>query len=174
MAGRRFLSVARLGGIDIFCHFFPIPVNALCHRNRPGLPSRISRRGARSVGCGGAAYGERFAFGCAASRTGARSRLQFEKGGTALGVLEKINLQDRFAALEPGDAVVLFTDGITEAFSREDGIYGEERFWATVRAYSNASAQDMLAAIDESVAAFVGDDPPSDDVTLMVLHRLAS
>jgi sigma-B regulation protein RsbU (phosphoserine phosphatase) len=70
--------------------------------------------------------------------------------------------------------VVLFTDGITEAFSREDGIYGEERFWATVRAYSNASAQDMLAAIDESVAAFVGDDPPSDDVTLMVLHRLAS
>jgi len=99
---------------------------------------------------------------------------QFDRGGTALGVLEGIGLRDRVIALEPGDSVVLFTDGITEAFSREDEIYGEERFWATVRATGNASAQEMLAAIYESVAAFVGDEPPSDDVTLMVLRRLAS
>ena len=107
-------------------------------------------------------------------RVRAQELSQFDRGGTALGVLEGMNLQDRVITLEPGDAVVLFTDGITEAFSQEDGIYGEERFWATVRSSGNASAREMLVAIDESVAAFVGDEPPSDDLTLMVLRRLAS
>ena len=89
----------------------------------------------------------------------------------ALGVLEGVHLVDRVVSLEPGDQVIFYTDGITEAFSPEAGIYGEERLWATIRASDSGSAQAMLRAIDDSVAAFVGDSPPSDDITLMVLRR---
>lgn len=99
---------------------------------------------------------------------------QFDRGGMALGVLEGVHLEDRVVSLEPGDQVIFYTDGITEAFSPEAGIYGEERLWTTIRASDSGSAQAMLRAIDDSVAAFVGDSPPSDDITLMVLRRQVS
>lgn len=67
--------------------------------------------------------------------------------------------------------MIFYTDGITEAFSSENDIYGEERLRMTVRATGGSSAQAMLKAIDDSVATFVGDRRPSDDITLMVLRR---
>jgi sigma-B regulation protein RsbU (phosphoserine phosphatase) len=70
--------------------------------------------------------------------------------------------------------VVFYTDGITEAFSPEDEIYGEERLRATIHANGDSSAEAMLEAIDVSVGVYVGDRPPSDDITLMVLRRLIS
>lgn len=96
---------------------------------------------------------------------------QLEKGGMALGVLEGIRLKERVASLGPGDCLVFYTDGITEAFSPEDEAYGEERLWATIRATGDSSAQKMLHAISDSVAAFIGDATPSDDRTLLILHR---
>ena len=106
------------------------------------------------------------------SRTGELER--FDTGGMALGVLEEIHLEERLICLEPGDHVVFYTDGITEAFSTRDGIYGEGRLGRAIQTSSHASAQAVLKAIDDSVASFLGDSPPSDDVTLMVLHRQAS
>ncbi|MEJ2560706.1 MAG: SpoIIE family protein phosphatase, partial [Anaerolineae bacterium] len=58
------------------------------------------------------------------------------------------------------------------AFSPEDTMYGVGRLRATIRAADGASAQAVLNAISGSVTAFVGDNPPSDDITLMVLRRL--
>jgi sigma-B regulation protein RsbU (phosphoserine phosphatase) len=99
---------------------------------------------------------------------------QFDSGGMALGVLERINLEDRVISLESGDQVIFYTDGITEAFSSEDDVFGEERLRMNIRANGDSSAQAMLEAIVDSVAAFVGDRPPSDDITLMVLRRRIS
>ncbi len=96
---------------------------------------------------------------------------QFDSGGMALGVLEEINLEDRVVSVDLGDQVIFYTDGITEAFSSENDIYGEERLRMTVRATGGSSAHAMLKAIDDSVATFVGDRRPSDDITLMVLRR---
>ncbi len=93
------------------------------------------------------------------------------KGGMALGVLEGVRLEERVISLEPGDCLIFYTDGITEAFSPEGEIYGEERLRATIQAADDGSAQAMLDAIDGSVIAFAGDTPPSDDRTLMVLRR---
>jgi phosphoserine phosphatase RsbU/P len=104
------------------------------------------------------------------SETGELER--FGKGGMALGVLGGIQLEDRVVPLEPGDYVIFYTDGITEAFSPKGDIYGEERLQATVRAAAVDSAQAMLDAIDDAVVAFVGDGSPSDDLTLEVLRRL--
>ncbi len=107
------------------------------------------------------------------TRTGELEQLR--KGGMALGVLEGIRIQEHRILLNPGDYVIFYTDGITEAFTSEGGepveSYGEERLWATVKAANGSSAQAMLEAIESSVDAFVGDTPPSDDRTIMILRR---
>ncbi len=96
---------------------------------------------------------------------------QLKKGGMALGVLEGIRLEEHVVSLDPGDSLVFYTDGITEAFSAENQAYGEERLQATIRSTNSSSAQTMLDAINDSVDTFVGDAISSDDRTLMVLHR---
>ncbi len=103
------------------------------------------------------------------SRTGELEQLG--KGGMALGVLEGTRLEERSVSLGPGDDLIFYTDGVTEAFSPQDDIYGEERLRATIQATASSSAQALLDGIDDSVSAFVGDTPPSDDLTLMVLLR---
>ena len=104
------------------------------------------------------------------SRTGELERL--EKGGMALGVLEGVRLEERVVSLEPKDYLILYTDGITEAFSPQGDAYGEGHLRAVIRSASGSAAQAMLETIADSVTAFVGDTALSDDRTLMVLHRL--
>ena len=104
-------------------------------------------------------------------RTGEGEWLRTE--GMVLGVLEGIHLGERIVALEPGDVLVFYTDGVTEAFSPGGDIYGEGRLQAAIEAAADTPAQAMLEAICASVRDFVGDNPPSDDLTLMVLRRLA-
>jgi GAF domain-containing protein len=96
------------------------------------------------------------------------------KGGIALGVLEGIHLEEQLVSLEMGDNLIFYTDGITEAFSTEGDIYGEQRLAASAETAGDASAQAMLDAIYGSVNAFVADNSASDDLTLMVLRRLAA
>ena len=96
---------------------------------------------------------------------------RLNKGGMALGVLAGVQLEEHVVSLAPGDSVVFYTDGITEAFSPQGDIYGEERLHVTVQA-ADGSAQAILDAIATSVVAFAGDAAPSDDRTLMVLRRL--
>jgi len=95
-----------------------------------------------------------------------------EKGGMALGVMEGIQFGERSISLGPDDCVVFYTDGITEALSPEGHMYGEGRLQAAVQSAECSSAQAMLDGIDLSLAAFVGSGVPSDDRTLMVLHRV--
>jgi len=102
--------------------------------------------------------------------TGEVERLR--KGGMVLGVLEGARSEEYTLSLEPGDCLVLYTDGITEAFSPEGDIYGEERLRATIQSVADGSAEEVLEAIDNSVDAFVGDAAPSDDRTFVVLRRL--
>jgi serine phosphatase RsbU (regulator of sigma subunit) len=93
------------------------------------------------------------------------------KGGMALGVLERVQFEERTIYLGPGDYLILYTDGITEAFSPQGEMYGEGHLQETVQAIDGHSAQAMLDAIDDSVIAFTGDTTLSDDRTLVVLRH---
>jgi serine phosphatase RsbU (regulator of sigma subunit) len=93
------------------------------------------------------------------------------KGGIALGVLEGIQLPEQSVVLEPGDCLIMYTDGVIDALSPQDEFYGEPRLRQTVQSAPARSAAEMLAAIDDSVTGFVGDTPPADDLTLLVLWR---
>ena len=104
---------------------------------------------------------------------GAIERL--EKSGMALGVLEGSRFEDRMTSLETGDALVMYTDGVTEAFSAQEDFYGEARLCQTLDSAMPGAetAGDLLEAIDHSVSDFIGDAPLSDDLTLLVIKRLS-
>ena len=73
--------------------------------------------------------------------------------------------------LQPGESLVLYTDGVTEAFNTENEAYGERRLEALLAAHTMDEAQPIVEAIEEDVHTFVGDAIQSDDLTLLVLHR---
>jgi serine phosphatase RsbU (regulator of sigma subunit)/AmiR/NasT family two-component response regulator len=92
--------------------------------------------------------------------------------GMALGVSEDAQWRQKIVKLSPGDYVVLFTDGITEAQNPEGQFFGEERLMDAVLAKNGRPAHEVRDAILESVHQFVGRGQPQDDITLVVIHRI--
>ena len=98
--------------------------------------------------------------------------LELETRGIVLGALNENPLVDRAVDLAPGDLVVCFTDGVTEARNSEGQMFGLERLRAVVKASRHAGAQRVLTAIVEAVESFAGDTPQSDDLTVVVVKRI--
>jgi serine phosphatase RsbU (regulator of sigma subunit)/GAF domain-containing protein len=97
------------------------------------------------------------------------------KGDIALGVLSDSHYRNMSLNLSSGDFLVLYTDGITEAFSPREEMYGVKGLRETIRVAlkdsPDYSAEQLLQGIDQSVQVFVGDSLPADDMTLVVLHK---
>jgi hypothetical protein len=73
--------------------------------------------------------------------------------------------------LEPGDALVAHTDGVTEARSPDGAFYGEDRFRELLRSLAGADAATIVEAVDADVVAFRSGADPSDDLTLLVVRH---
>jgi len=102
--------------------------------------------------------------------------LRLEEGGMLLGFLADQPYVQSTVSLEPGDVLVLFTDGITEAVnpeadSRETKYFGEERLVEVLRANAGRPAADIQAAVLAAVSAHAHQAPPGDDMTLVVIKR---
>jgi serine phosphatase RsbU (regulator of sigma subunit) len=91
--------------------------------------------------------------------------------GVILGIFTNIELEERKIDMAPGDLLVFYTDGVTEARNAEGRLFGEARLQTTVTANSDASAEQVMQAILDAVKTFAGDTPPSDDFTLFVVKR---
>jgi sigma-B regulation protein RsbU (phosphoserine phosphatase) len=91
--------------------------------------------------------------------------------GTIMGAFEHIELEEREIDMVPGDLIVFYTDGITEAFNANNEMFSESRLQTAVAAQVQASAHEVLVAILEAVNTFAGDTPQSDDMTLFVIKR---
>lgn len=76
-------------------------------------------------------------------------------------------------ALAPGDLLALYTDGIPEAWNADDEDYGDERLRDLLASLRGRPAGEVRDAVLADVKAFVGEAPTSDDVTLVLLRRLA-
>lgn len=97
-----------------------------------------------------------------------------ERGGTVLGILESIQLEEDRVLLAAGDRLVLYTDGLTEAEGPDGTLFGEERLYALLASLpSHLSAREMADRILEEQRRFTGGAEASDDTTLMVLRVLA-
>jgi PAS domain S-box-containing protein len=88
--------------------------------------------------------------------------------GTLLGLLPIVRVIDHSTELAPGDALVLFTDGVTEA--RSDGeIFGDERLRILLSTLAGRPAAELAAAIEGAAVAFQG-GPLSDDLAVVVVR----
>lgn len=91
--------------------------------------------------------------------------------GTVLGIFEDENWEQRTVTLQPGDALVVYTDGVTEAQNDNGGEYGEQRLYDTVSSLRGSPAEALLDGIYKDVCDFTDNAPQSDDITLLVLQR---
>jgi sigma-B regulation protein RsbU (phosphoserine phosphatase) len=89
----------------------------------------------------------------------------------ALGVLEEATWTQDSVRLAPGDTVLLYSDGITEAQNRQEAFFGVERLLEAAQARLGSAAQDLQDALVAEVHRFVGDADQFDDITLVVLVR---
>lgn len=95
---------------------------------------------------------------------------ELEEGGLLLGVMSGAAYEAGRFEIEPGDCIALFTDGVTEAMSPEEELYGEERLTALLRKHREGAAELILEAVMEDVRRFTGDPEYwSDDVTLVLM-----
>lgn len=93
--------------------------------------------------------------------------------GIALGVLESIRLTEAELRLAPGDVLVCYTDGVTEAVDERLEAFGLERLQALIAARHGEPATAIVEAISAAVDEHGHGQPPFDDVTLVVVKRLA-
>lgn len=88
-----------------------------------------------------------------------------------LGVLERYVFRSDTVMLEPGDAIVAFTDGVTEACSADNELYGDKRLEQLLRDNAGAGAQQLVEAINEAVRSHAEGTEQSDDITVLALKR---
>ena len=94
-----------------------------------------------------------------------------EGGGPVLGVLSIAPYQEQQTRLNPGDLLVVYSDGVTEAANTAEEEYGEERFIQLLRERRTGSAEEVVAAVRQAVNQFTLGAPQADDITVMVAKR---
>lgn len=100
-------------------------------------------------------------------RDGGQQRLT--GGGMPLGLFPDASYELQKIRLQPGDTLVCFTDGVTEAMNAEDVEFGDERLLACVRDRREDAAEAIIEAIRNAVHEHTGGAPQHDDLTLMAL-----
>lgn len=91
--------------------------------------------------------------------------------GMLLGAFEGITYKDQQIQMEPGDFLVFFTDGVTEARNKMGAFYGEDLLGNAIDSFKESSAFNLLHLILKDIASFVGDTPAADDLTLVVIRK---
>jgi hypothetical protein len=95
-------------------------------------------------------------------------------GSVVLGIIPDAVFGEQTVDLEPGDTLVAYSDGVTEANNRGGDFFGEDRLKAAVREAADAPASAIAERVLAVLADFVGDAPPHDDVSIVVVKRAAS
>jgi sigma-B regulation protein RsbU (phosphoserine phosphatase) len=89
--------------------------------------------------------------------------------GTALGFEEGLDFERTEITLRPGDAIVFYTDGVSEAFNPEDECYGDDRLIADTALLAGQSAPLLTGELLKKVHAFANGAPQSDDIAILSL-----
>lgn len=90
--------------------------------------------------------------------------------GLALGVLEEFELEEASIVLAPGSALILYTDGVTEAFNGEHVAFGEDGLAAALAGVGRLGAEAITGRLLASVRGFAAGAPQSDDIAILALR----
>jgi len=97
---------------------------------------------------------------------------RLESGSLPLGITPEATFPSSEVTLQPGDTLVLFTDGVVEAFNSSSEEFSDNRWLNIIRGLPNLNAQQTLQFLMKSVEEFVGATRQSDDITCLVLRCL--
>jgi sigma-B regulation protein RsbU (phosphoserine phosphatase) len=101
------------------------------------------------------------------------TRIRWSSDAMALGFFSDAPFSERSVNLAPGDALVLFSDGVTEAVNVSEEFFGDDRLRSLLLALSGMDASGIGTAVVADVDEFVGDTRPHDDLSLVVLRRVS-
>ena len=105
-------------------------------------------------------------------RAGRGEISELKPTGSVLGIHESMQYKQQQIEIDHGDLVLFYTDGITEAFNEEDQEFGEERVKKILTDLARESPEQILAEIQNSLEAFAGEAPQSDDRTIVLAKCL--
>ncbi len=94
-----------------------------------------------------------------------------QEGGPVLGILRSLAYQQFRVAFSPGDALLLYSDGVTEAANAAAEEFGEDRLAQVLSASRQAGAEQIVDAVHDAVDLFLAGHPPADDITVVAARR---
>jgi len=95
---------------------------------------------------------------------------RLDTGGLVLGLFEHVTFEEETVTLGPGDVIITFSDGVTEALNEAEEEFTDERLLACVQSQRGQPPQVMLDAFLTDVHEFCGRATPSDDVTMVLVR----
>lgn len=107
-------------------------------------------------------------------RGGGKYEFLRTRSGFILAGMEGVRYRPASLELAPGDAVYLYTDGVTEATDAGKQLYGDQRLCEVLNANAGSGPEELLNIVRRDVDAFVGDAPQFDDITMLGLRFLGS
>ena len=96
---------------------------------------------------------------------------RLKTGGIPLGMLGEFTYEEESISLEPGDTLVIYSDGVTEAMNKNGDQFGEERLASVLATSTGDTVDAIIGRIVDAVKQHAGSTPQSDDVTIVVVKR---
>ncbi|HEV2945915.1 MAG TPA: SpoIIE family protein phosphatase [Gemmataceae bacterium] len=159
----------------------PSPCQLLTKANRIFCEGTLSSYFATVVGGRVGADGEveiSNAGHCLPMHIGARGKsasaapiTSIQSTGLPLGIFCDTEYSSQTLTLEKGDSLVLYSDGLTEAFNPSREQYGSQRLSSLLQQQAELAPQELLAATLEDLKSFRAGAPRSDDLTIMIIRR---
>jgi serine phosphatase RsbU (regulator of sigma subunit) len=95
---------------------------------------------------------------------------RLETGGMVLGLFELASFEEETVQLKPGDVLIAFSDGVTEAMNEVGDEFTDDRLLASLAANRGGSPQELIDGVIKDVRLFCGEATQSDDVTILGVH----
>lgn len=97
--------------------------------------------------------------------------IDLEMGGLPVGIAQSVDYEEGVVEFEPGDVLIIYSDGISEALNQQEEEFTRDRLIEIVREHPENSASQLRDRVDESLLHFMGTASPVDDMTLVIVKR---
>jgi sigma-B regulation protein RsbU (phosphoserine phosphatase) len=95
---------------------------------------------------------------------------RLETGGMVLGLFELASFEEETVQLNPGDVIIAFSDGVTEAMNEAGDEFTDDRLIASLAANRGRSPQELIDGVIKDVRTFCAEATQSDDLTILGVH----
>jgi sigma-B regulation protein RsbU (phosphoserine phosphatase) len=96
---------------------------------------------------------------------------RLKSGGPPLGIIPNFNFEQETVQINPGDLLIIYSDGITDAMNKDQVLFGEERFKQVIETNKNVASKELMDRIHDAIYNFIGTTPQMDDITLVIVKR---